>query len=119
MYITHLLGTLENIKTYHWQTKCYARHKATDALYKSLAEKIDQFVEVHIGESGERPDFTESDVIHLRNCSDDDAVALLKDFSQWLAKDLKDFSGDSIALNHLIEEMSSDVNQALYLFTFA
>lgn len=119
MYVTHLLGTLDAIKVYHWQTKSYARHKATDALYKTLGEQIDQFVEVHAGESGKRPEFNdENNKIALCNCTDDEAEKYLKEFYEWLSTTLKKVAGESIALNHLIEEMASAVNQALYLFTF-
>ena len=31
----------EQIKLYHWQTKLYSRHKATDNVIKELDENID------------------------------------------------------------------------------
>jgi hypothetical protein len=55
----------------------------------------------------------------LGNYSDDDAYKALENFAAWLAHDLKAVAGDSISLNHLLEEMSSAVHQAMYLFTFS
>ena len=37
------------IKLYHWQTKIYARHKATDNLHSELLSSIDKFIEVYMG----------------------------------------------------------------------
>ena len=119
-YITKLLDSLDNIKVYHWQTKTYARHKATDDLYAGLAKLIDTFVETHIGEQGgERPVFAEGDVYRIRNWNDKTAEEFLRNFAKWLSIDLQAVVGESIALHHLLEEMLTLVNQTLYLFTFA
>ena len=47
--ITIFLNLLNNVKIYHWKTRSYAVHKATDELYEKLNEQIDQFVEVLLG----------------------------------------------------------------------
>lgn len=47
--VNSFLDVLMLIKVYHWRTKSYAEHKATDELYSSLNENIDKFVEVMLG----------------------------------------------------------------------
>ena len=118
-FITHLLEVLDQIKIHHWQTKCYARHIATDNLYSKLAELTDEFVEVYIYQ--ERPVLKEGEKnIRITNMTDEEGYDYLLDFALWLKEDLKKIVDDSnsISLNHILEEMSSLVNQTLYLFTF-
>ena len=40
---------LNMIKLYHWETRSYAQHEASDRLHESLSKHIDEFVEVLIG----------------------------------------------------------------------
>jgi hypothetical protein len=118
-FITHLLCVLDNIKSYHWSCKSYARHKASDELHGTLSKLVDSFVEIYLGEHEKRPTFGDDDHIELKNWSDDEIIEMLKEFATWLANDLSGVAGNSLSLNHIIEEMSSAVHQALYLFTFA
>lgn len=119
-FITHLLSVLDGIKVYHWSTKTYARHKASDELHSSLSKLTDQFVEIYLGEQNKRPHFdVEHDIIKLYDCTDDEAMEELKKFAAWLKTDLKEVAGDSLSLNHIVEEMSSAAHQAMYLFTFS
>ena len=37
------------IKLYHWKTRSFAQHEATDKLYDSLNKHTDEFIEVLIG----------------------------------------------------------------------
>ena len=48
------LELLMIVKVYHWKTKSYAEHIATDELYSTLNENIDKFVEVMLGKNGSR-----------------------------------------------------------------
>ena len=43
------LTMLNTVKLYHWKTKSYSTHKATDELYEALNSKIDSFVEILLG----------------------------------------------------------------------
>ena len=45
---------LNLIKLYHWKTRSYAQHKATDELYERLNSHIDKFVEVLLGKCESR-----------------------------------------------------------------
>lgn len=46
---TTFLEMLNIVKLYHWNTVSYSQHKATDELYSSLNNSIDEFIEVMIG----------------------------------------------------------------------
>ncbi len=48
------LELLNMIKLYHWKTRSYAQHEATDKLYESLNKHIDEFIEVLIGKYSKR-----------------------------------------------------------------
>ena len=52
--VIKFLEMLNTIKLYHWKTFSYAQHKATDELYSSLNEHIDNFVEVMLGKTSSR-----------------------------------------------------------------
>jgi len=47
---------LNMVKLYHWKTRSYAQHKATDELYSKLNEDIDKFIEILLGKTGIRTD---------------------------------------------------------------
>ena len=42
------------VKLYHWKTRSYAQHQATDELYLKLNKHIDSFVEVLLGKDERR-----------------------------------------------------------------
>ena len=118
--IVHLMMTLrDQIKLYHWQTMSFPRHKATDELVTKLDANIDQFVEVYIGKYG-RPRLSgRTSSIRLRNHSDKEAVALLREAIAWLTTDLNKYlkKGDTDLFN-IRDTIVADLNQTLYLFTF-
>ena len=118
--IVHIMMTLRNqVKLYHWQTMSFPRHKATDELVTKLDTNIDQFVEVYIGKYG-RPKLTgKNSSIRLRNHSDKEAVALLREAVAWLNTDLNKYlkKGDTDLFN-IRDTIVADLNQTLYLFTF-
>jgi hypothetical protein len=68
-----------NIKLYHWQTRVYARHKATDDLLSGLSDLIDQFIEVYMGRYS-RPDFEGGFGIEIDELSDEDAKELISEY---------------------------------------
>ena len=104
------------LKIYHWQTASYSRHKASDALFGSLSEKIDRFVECLQGSRDRKIKFRTDRAIELKNYSDKDAVLLLREFEAWLNKNLSKSIREKDLLN-IRDEILADVHQALYLFT--
>jgi hypothetical protein len=108
----------DQIKIYHWQTKSYARHIASDDLVKKLDTNIDQFVEVYIGKYG-RPRFSgKTAVIRLSNHSNKDAEMLVDDAIAWLGSlsSRLDKRKDTDLLN-IRDTIVADLNQVKYLFT--
>jgi DNA-binding ferritin-like protein len=115
--IESLLTIRNQIKVYHWQTKEFARHKATDDLVASLDTNIDSFVEVYMGKYG-RPNM--STHIKTHNFSESAArsfvVQQTKFLTHVLPRKLK--SSDTDLLN-VRDEILADLNKTLYLFTLA
>jgi DNA-binding ferritin-like protein len=107
----------DQVKIYHWQTKKYARHVASDELVKKLDTNIDQFVEVFVGKYG-RPSFTSKHTIRLHNFHESEAPRLIKDAIDWLQNGLplKLKKSDTDLLN-IRDTIVADLNQTLYLFT--
>ncbi len=109
----------DQIKLYHWQTRVYARHKATDEVLEKLDEHIDQFVEVYIGKYG-RPKMTgTSATIKVNNLSEKSIIGFIKKCIQMLLGDcMKGLKEDKDTdLFNIRDEMLADLNQLLYLFT--
>lgn len=101
-----------NLKLYHWMTKSYPRHKASDQLQESLNEKIDRFVEVYMGRLG-KPTFKKQQTISYMPINDQNMVNYLRSQS----KKLEGFELDSYAdLKNIRDEIVESINQALYLF---
>lgn len=47
--VYRLLQSLIIVKLYHWNTRSFSVHKATDELYEQLNSNIDKFIEVLLG----------------------------------------------------------------------
>lgn len=117
--VNFFLQMREQIKVYHWQTKSYSRHKATDGVVDALDESIDKYVEVYMGKYG-RPKLTaRTNTIKIQNLSEASVVRFIKACIAYLTgplvKGLKP-ERDSDLIN-LRDEMLGELNQLLYLFT--
>ena len=106
-----------NIKLYHWETKIFARHKASNKLHENLSESVDKFIEVYIG-GYERPKFTSSFSIKVVQLNDTNIIDALNEYIIFLKYELPKFvkKSDTHLLN-IRDDMLTDLNQALYLFT--
>lgn len=109
----------EQIKLYHWQTKSYSRHKATDEVIDKIDETTDEFVETYMGKYG-RPHMTpKTNTIRITNLSESGIVKFVKecisDLQGPISKTL-DPVKDTDLLN-LRDELLGDLNKLLYLFT--
>ena len=116
----HFFMQLRNqIKVYHWQTKVYARHIATDKMLDAMDKVIDSFVEIYIGKYG-RPKLTGKNAsITLQNLTEAGATRLVTAAIKYLhgplAKSLH-AQRDTDLLN-LRDELVGHLNQLLYLFS--
>lgn len=116
--IHFFLHLRDQIKLYHWQTRVYSRHIATDKILESLEKSIDSYVEIYIGKYG-RPKLTgKTASITLQNLTEAGAVrqvnAAIKYLQGQLTKTLKPSDTD---LMNIRDEIIGDLNQLLYLFT--
>jgi hypothetical protein len=113
----HFFLQLKNqIKLYHWQTKVYARHIATDTQLAKLEEKIDSFVEVYIGKYG-RPKLTGKNAsFSLQNLTEAGAVRMIKAAANVIKNIYKQVQMHSDLIN-ILDDMLKELGQLLYLFT--
>ena len=105
------------IKLYHWQTRSFAEHKATDDLVKALDTNIDKFIEVYMGRYG-RPYIKKT--LPVKNLTVTGIRAFITKSDEWLASSLPRMlkKNDSDLLN-IRDEILADLNQIKYLFTLA
>jgi hypothetical protein len=115
-FIKVFLTIANTIKLYHWQTRSFSRHKATDELHSKLLDLIDTFVEVYIGKYS-RPDFDGGFNITIKELTDEYAFDLLAHFAEYLERDLPKMLSNDTHLLNIRDEMLATVNQTMYLFT--
>lgn len=117
-HIHFFLQLRDQIKLYHWQTRVYARHIATDQMLEKLEKHIDSFVEVYIGKYG-RPRLTGKNTeITVHNMTEAGANRMLQAALRYvqgpLTRSLREGDYDLFALR---DDLVEDMNQLAYLFT--
>lgn len=107
------------LKLYHWQTKSYSRHRATDKLYEELLESVDEFIEIFMGKYNKRVSL-EQEPLTIRTFTHKNAIHLLVEFSDFLTSldELlpKHKTGVTDLLN-IRDELLGHVDQTIYLFS--
>lgn len=113
--VSTLLAIRNQVKLYHWQTKSFADHKATDDLTAALDLAIDKFVEVYMGKYG-RPKVSKG--IKLHNFSSAAARQFVSKQTLYLINVLprKMKKTDTDLLN-IRDEILAELNKIRYLFT--
>jgi hypothetical protein len=108
----------DQLKLYHWQTRVYARHVATDKILESLEKSIDSFVEIYIAKYG-RPRLSgKNATITVHNISEAGAVRLVHSAMKYIQGPLsKRLQASDTDLFNIRDELLADLNQLLYLFT--
>lgn len=117
--IVHRFLTVQTqVKTFHWQTMSYSRHKSTDQLFSEMLELVDQFVETYMGmNKGQRLDFrkpNDGKTIRLTNITERGIVQILRQFAIFLGKMEDGLTKD---LLNIRDELMGVVHQTLYLLT--
>jgi DNA-binding ferritin-like protein len=115
------LEMLTTIKLYHWNTRSFSQHKATDELHGKLSELVDQFVEVMQGKmfSPNRIRIINEEI----RAYTPDSKTKMVDKTLYYIQQLENLNNvfsdtkDSDLLN-IRDEMMSHLNQFLYLFSF-
>jgi DNA-binding ferritin-like protein len=110
---------LTTVKLYHWKTKSYAQHKATDELYGRLNENIDKFVEVWLGKDESRIKMIEKRLNLLDYSNTGDFKDKIHKYRDFLTDMNKYFDGKKDTdLLSIRDDILVDINQFLYLMTF-
>ena len=120
---THIVHTflemINVVKLYHWKTKSFAEHKATDELYSHLNENVDKFVEVYLGKDGSRVQNWNKHLQIIQFESTTKFKSRIYEYREFLTNLNRCFDPkkDSDLLN-IRDEILGDLNQFLYLLTF-
>lgn len=115
-----LLKLLIIIKIYHWKTKSYAEHKATDKLYDSLNEHIDKFVEVLLGKDGSRLKMKGRSIEITDPSTKEELKKIIYDYRILLEKKINKYISveNNTDLLNIRDEILAELNQFLYMITF-
>ena len=107
-------------KVYHWNTKSYPRHKATDNFVENMDKLIDRFVEVYIGKYERDSALGKNMNITLPGFNEKNIINFFEEARVWLSvalpKMLKENDTDLINIR---DEMLGEINQMLYLFSLS
>ena len=110
---------LNTVKLYHWKTKSFSQHKATDELYSNLNEHIDTFIEILLGKDESRIKMMEKKIDLLDSSNTNEFKMRVYEYRDFLIdmSTYLDSKTDSDLLN-VRDEILGDINQFLYLMTF-
>lgn len=114
------LEMLLMVKLFHWKTHSFATHKATDELYDSLNEHIDNFIEVLLGKTGNRIDLMNHKTISLIDLESSSKLkSKIESFKSYLVSLTNNMSVmTNTDLLNIRDEILGDMNKFLYLLTF-
>lgn len=117
--VKNFIEILNMIKLYHWKTKSYSQHKATDDLYEKLNKNIDLFVEILMGKSSSRIYMVDKSIPLTDISKIGDFKKNIHQHREFLIglSSIFDSKRDSDLLN-VRDEILGDINQFLYLLTF-
>jgi DNA-binding ferritin-like protein len=118
--VNYFLELLMIIKVYHWKTKSYAEHKATDKLYLLLNENIDRFVETMLGKTETRLKMKGKSITFTDPSTKKEMVKIINSYKTLLEKNMNKYI-DVVKDTDLItirDEILGNLNRFLYLLTF-
>ena len=118
--VNYFLQLLINVKVFHWKTKSYAVHKATDELYEELNEYIDKFVEVMLGKDGSRLNMKDRKIIITDPSTKIEFKKIMYDYRILLENKMNQYISEkgNTDLYNIRDEILGNINQFLYLITF-
>ena len=113
------LEMLNVVKLYHWKTRSFAQHKATDELYERLNKNIDTFIEVLLGKDQSRIQMVERSIQLMDPSEKTNFQNKVLEYRGFLTDmDIYfDPARDSDILS-VRDDILVDINQFLYLMTF-
>lgn len=117
-HIHFFLQLRNQIKLYHWQTRVYARHIATDKILEKLDTAMDSFVEIYLGKYGRSRLTGKQATFVLHNLTEAGATKLLHNSVKYiqgtLTKSLKENDTDLFSIR---DDIIAELHQLLYLFS--
>ena len=126
-FVKTFFEILHEIKLYHWKTKSYSQHKATDELHSKLSELVDSFIEIYIGHVSRRggagagvPVFKRgATAVSFCECKSLDVFRKKLDSYVIYMESLTEKLNGYTDLVNIRDEMAGAVAQALYLLRLA
>lgn len=118
--VAFFMEMLTTIKLYHWKTRSFAQHKATDELHERVEEHVDKFVEVMLGKKKDDRVKMIQKCLHIFDFSKkSDFRDQLIEYREFLIRmsQFLDKERDTDLLN-IRDEIVGDINQFLYLLSF-
>lgn len=117
--INIFLEMMDTIKIFHWKTKTFSIHEATDEIHQKLAKNTDRFVEVLLGKCKERIKMVENR-INLIDIKDEDSFKeKMFEYRNFLIDlDIVLNSKKDSDLVSIKDDILADINQFLYLLSF-
>jgi hypothetical protein len=122
-YKAHIIKTflelINMVKLYHWKTKSYAQHQATDELHSNLNKHTDEFVEVLIGKHSSRIRMVSKKMDLIDSETQKDFKMRIYSYRDFLMdmNNYFDEKKDSDLLT-IRDEILIDINRFLYLISF-
>ena len=108
------INFLNDIQSYHWQTKSYSEHESLGEYYIKFNKMLDEFVETHQGKTGRRIKFSAELRPGINNYADIDIVkSEVQKTADRINQMAKEVDGQ-MDLESILEDMLLATNQLLY-----
>ena len=98
------------LELYHWQTRSYPRHKATDDLYDHLSDTLDEFVEYEQGRTRSRIQFENAFISELSDDAMEGELARISDL-------LKQYKTPDRGIRARLDDLIGWIHKTMYIFT--
>ena len=115
--IQALVTFRQQTQIYHWQTKSYARHKASDELLGKITDFTDKFMEIYFGKYG-KVVISVPITVTLNNMSDEEAPGYLDMMMTYFEDKLVPYlDAKDTDLINLRDDILGAIKQTKYLYT--
>jgi len=118
--LVHLFEFRDNIKLYHFQTREYGAHRASDDLEKKFSEQLDQLMEVLQGAQGKRINTVKTTIRIVSLVRSDKEIQnyciLFLRYLEELSIGFAQLKRDDLV--NIVADMEGSIHQFLYLLTF-
>ena len=113
-FIQKNMNFLNDVQSYHWQTKSYAEHEALGEYYNKFNELNDRLVETYQGKTGERIKFSAELRPGIMNYADKEIVkSEVNKQADRINEAYKQVEGQ-IDLESILEDMQEATSQLSY-----